>query len=67
MLGHSLWIDNGAYEIVNNACASDKPIGRINPSERCKKFLTENEKARLEWKLEGKFAEFTKLVYEGAI
>jgi hypothetical protein len=41
------------------ACVADAP-GAGRPSAGCKEFLVANERARMQWKLEGEFAKFEK-------
>jgi adenosine deaminase len=40
-----------------SACAGDRP-GNDKTSPTCQKFLDNNEKARVEWKLEGELERF---------
>ncbi len=57
--GESLWTETkGAFRPVS-ACAADS-AGSEKPSLACDKFLTTNERAREQWKLEGAFARFEK-------
>jgi len=42
-----------------NTCTSDRPeVDKVSPS--CQRFLDDNERARLQWKLEAEFAAFEK-------
>jgi adenosine deaminase len=52
--GASIWEDVDHLRLVS-ACAANR-----TPSTGCKKFLFENEKARVQWKLEQEFAAFEK-------
>jgi hypothetical protein len=54
--GASLW-SNGKEFIIATPCARDVP-GAKPRSVSCQKLLDANEKARLEWELEGQFREF---------
>jgi adenosine deaminase len=53
--GNSLW--QGNFQIVA-ACAIDRQSNKV--SAGCQKFLDDNEKARVQWKLEQEFVEFEK-------
>jgi hypothetical protein len=53
--GSGLWSDPHKLLLVHE-CAGDR-IGWL-PSAGCLKFLNSNEKAREEWRLEHRFAEF---------
>jgi adenosine deaminase len=57
--GQSLWADTKIVFRANAACAKDL-AGVGNPSAACKEFLTANERAREQWKLEGAFLDFEK-------
>jgi hypothetical protein len=50
-----LWADAATFT-TNTACAKDVPLQKN--SSACAEFLQTNEKAREEWKLEQRFAEF---------
>lgn len=54
--GASLWQDGRKF-VMNRECASDHPMAK-SVSTGCQKFLAGSEKAREQWKLEHKFAEF---------
>jgi hypothetical protein len=54
--GNSLWRDN--FQMVA-ACASDRQDSRA--SSACQQFLDDNEKARVQWKLEKEFVDFEKM------
>src|SRR5579885_2276951 len=54
--GRSLWVDV-EREQEDRACGSDG-AGRSRTSASCEKFLSENEKAQMQWKLEQEFATF---------
>jgi len=54
--GKSLWKDY-AYQQVTLECAHDI-LGSENISSSCKAFLDANEKAKLQWNLETRFASF---------
>jgi adenosine deaminase len=53
--GRSLWADAASFK-MEPACAKDSPGKKTSGS--CSDFLQSNEKARGEWKLEERFAEF---------
>jgi adenosine deaminase len=57
--GQSLWTDTKLVFRVASACAGDAS-GAGKPSLGCEQFLGGNERARLQWKLEGEFAKFEK-------
>jgi hypothetical protein len=58
LAGAGLWSDEEALHPVT-ACADDRPeVARV--SAGCQKFLDGNDRARVQWKLEQKFAEFEK-------
>jgi adenosine deaminase len=57
--GQSLWADTKVVFRTASACAADFP-GAEAPSAVCKQFLTANERAAEQWKLEGEFANFEK-------
>ena len=54
--GAPIWKDMDRLKAVP-ACAADKP-GAGNASARCRAYLEQNTKARLQWELEGAFAKF---------
>lgn len=54
--GESLWTDSG-YAHRNSACASDDPSSGES-SSACGEFLKQNERARLQWRLEADLAAF---------
>lgn len=54
--GESLWADPVAFTPVQ-ACAA-VPLGRAAPDAACAAFLEVNPKARLQWRLEARFADF---------
>lgn len=54
--GPSLWADTKNFRMVS-ACAPSRPE---QPSPACGKFIEASERAKIEWKLEGEFAEFEK-------
>ncbi|MCX5880417.1 MAG: adenosine deaminase, partial [Deltaproteobacteria bacterium] len=54
--GASLWKDRKYIQPVA-ACARDKPAANQISGE-CRRFLDENVKARLQWRLEKDFADF---------
>jgi hypothetical protein len=56
--GRSLWSDAKRFTPAAQ-CARDMP-GESGPSNSCRRFLNDNEKARLQWELERQFAEFEK-------
>jgi adenosine deaminase len=57
--GQSLWAETkGGFRPVA-ACAAD-PAGAKSPSAACAKFLSANERAGEQWKLEAEFANFEK-------
>jgi adenosine deaminase len=57
--GRSLWTDTKLVFHMAPACAGDAP-GAEKPSAACEQFLAANERARMQWKLEGEFAKFEK-------
>ncbi|HVI11112.1 MAG TPA: adenosine deaminase [Candidatus Binatia bacterium] len=57
--GDSLWAQTKLVFRASAACAGDV-MGTETPSPGCKEFLSRNERARQQWKLEGEFAEFEK-------
>jgi adenosine deaminase len=54
--GRSLWSDAKRFTPAAQ-CARDTP-GQPAPSNSCRQFLSDNEKARLQWELEQQFTEF---------
>lgn len=54
--GASLWADAKKFITVSQ-CARDVP-GQSATSVACNQFLSSNEKARIQWKLEQEFAKF---------
>ena len=60
--GQSLWTNTkGSFRPVA-ACAADA-LGTEKPSAKCRDFLAASERAREQWKLEGKFVEFEQKFY----
>jgi adenosine deaminase len=57
--GASLWTDTKLVFRMTPACMSDA-LGAEKPSATCQQFLTANERARMQWKLESEFAKFEK-------
>ncbi len=57
--GQSLWADTKLVFRLAPACAVDTPSVE-KPSAGCEAFLTANERAREQWKLEAEFAKFEK-------
>ena len=55
--GQSLWTDTKVVFRVVSACAGDAS-GAEKPSAGCDHFLAANERARMQWKLEGELAKF---------
>jgi adenosine deaminase len=55
--GESLWSDRLRVFRMTAACTGDAP-GADKPSAGCEEFLTANERARMQWKLEGEFLKF---------
>jgi hypothetical protein len=53
--GVSLWSDARKFTAVHE-CAADRPTTMPNPA--CTKFLNSSEKAREQWRLEHRFADF---------
>ena len=57
--GQSLWVETkGGFRPVA-ACAADS-LGSGKPSAGCARFLSANERAREQWRLEGEYAKFEK-------
>jgi adenosine deaminase len=57
--GQSLWTDTKLVFRMAPACVGDA-AGAEKPSARCEHFLFDNERARMQWKLESEFAKFEK-------
>jgi adenosine deaminase len=57
--GQSLWADVKLVFRMAPACAADA-AGAEKLSAGCEQFLATNERARMQWKLEGEFAKFEK-------
>jgi adenosine deaminase len=57
--GQSLWTDTKLVFRITPACVGDAP-GAEKPSASCQQFLTANERAGMQWKLESEFAKFEK-------
>jgi adenosine deaminase len=55
--GKGIWASKGDYSRLTTACSGCSP-GCKDPDARCKGFLSSNEKAKIEWKLEGDLAAF---------
>jgi adenosine deaminase len=55
--GESLWATPDAFSVPAPACKG-QVLGGDKPSEKCKTFLGENEKAAAQWELERRFREF---------
>jgi hypothetical protein len=55
--GQSLWTDTKPVFRVTRACAGDA-AGADKHSAGCEEFLTANERARMQWKLEGELRKF---------
>ena len=55
--GKGIWASKGNYSRLAPACSGCSP-GCKNPDARSKAFLNNNEKAKIEWKLEGDLAAF---------
>lgn len=55
--GKGIWAYKGDYSRLAPACSGCGP-GCKDPDARCKAFLNNNEKAKIEWKLEGDLAAF---------
>jgi len=54
--GDSLWQDASSTRVVSQ-CAGEI-VGSANPGEPCKSFLSKNAKAGMQWRYEGKLADF---------
>jgi hypothetical protein len=57
--GQSLWMDTKLVFRMTPACLGDA-AGAEKTSAGCEQFLAANERARMQWKLEGEFAKFEK-------
>jgi hypothetical protein len=57
--GQSLWTDTKLVFRVAQPCVGDAPAAD-KPSTACERFLSTNERARTQWKLESEFAKFEK-------
>ena len=57
--GQSLWTDTKLVFRIAPACAGNAP-GADKLAAACEEFLGANERARMQWKLEGEFAKFEK-------
>src|ERR1700728_2981812 len=57
--GASLWADTKLVFRIAPACAGDTAAPE-KPSAACEAFLAANERARMQWQLEGEFAKFEK-------
>jgi adenosine deaminase len=57
--GQSLWADTKVVFRMTPVCLGDA-AGTEKPSAGCDQFLTANERARMQWKLESEFAKFEK-------
>jgi adenosine deaminase len=57
--GQSLWTDTKLVFRMTPSCAADAAAPE-KPSAACSEFLSANERAREQWKLEGEFAKFEK-------
>jgi hypothetical protein len=57
--GQSLWTDTKLVFRMAPACAGNAE-GSGKPSAACEEFLSKNERARMQWKLESEFAKFEK-------
>ena len=55
--GQGLWTDTKLVFRMAPACLGNAP-GAEKPSAGCEEFLAANERARMQWKLEGEFAKF---------
>jgi adenosine deaminase len=56
--GSSLWKPTNEFRPAD-ACSGEKPDAS-SISSACQKYLDENEKARMQWRLEDEFAKFEK-------
>jgi hypothetical protein len=57
--GRSIWSSQGDYSKLVTECSCCSP-GSKDSNAKCKSFLDLNEKAKIEWKLEGDLAAFEK-------
>ena len=57
--GESLWSDTKFVFRMTPACANDNAATE-DPSAACAQFLSANDRARMQWKLETEFARFEK-------
>ncbi len=57
--GDSVWTSGRDYSQIVAACAEDA-LGTQEPSTKCKAFLEKNEKAMLQWQIEGDLTAFEK-------
>jgi adenosine deaminase/adenosine deaminase CECR1 len=57
--GDSLW-QSPQFTAVTRVCSEDRP-GNPTLSPGCASFLAQSDRARLQWQLEGDFAEFENL------
>jgi hypothetical protein len=57
--GRSIWSSQGDYSKLATECSGSSP-GSKDCNAKCKSFLDSNEKAKIEWKLEGDLAAFEK-------
>lgn len=57
--GQSLWSDTKVVFRINSACKGEAP-GEGKPTATCEQFLSANERAKEQWKLESEFAKFEK-------
>jgi hypothetical protein len=57
--GRSIWSSQGDYSKLVAECSGCSP-GSKDCNAKCKSFLDSNEKAKIEWKLEGDLAAFEK-------
>jgi adenosine deaminase len=61
--GQSLWADTKVVFRVASQCAGNA-LGADQPSAACSSFLSANERASEQWKLEGEFAKFEATNFE---
>jgi adenosine deaminase len=57
--GESLWVETKVAFRAAAPCAADV-AGASKTSAACEKFISQNERARMQWKLEEEFAKFEK-------
>ncbi len=55
--GSSLWAERGRYRALAPPCAGERP-GEADPAPECARYLAENRRAALQWRLEAKLAAF---------